>query len=212
MSGPRLHTFTVADEPEAWESAGFTLDGRRVVIGDIGIDLVGRQGRGGIIGWSFEFENVAGERDIDGIPVRFSPNPASPVSSHENGTVAVDHVVMFTPDLQRSMVALVAEGFEPRRIRDVPGSEPPRQQVFFWAGECIIELVGPVTPDGDRPASLWGLAFTVEDLDETAARLGERLGRPKPAVQEGRSIATVRTRDLDISVPLVLMSPHPGRL
>jgi hypothetical protein len=46
------------------------------------------------------------------------------------------------------------------------------------------------------------------DLDATAAHLGDVTSAPKDAVQKGRRISTLRTRDLDISVPVAFMSPH----
>jgi hypothetical protein len=78
-------------------------------------------------------------------------------------------------------------------------------QRFFRLGEVILEVVGPVEPSGDGPAQFWGFAFTVADIDATAAHLGERVGRPKPAVQRGRRIATLRTQP-GVSVPVAFMS------
>ena len=43
------------------------------------------------------------------------------------------------------------------------------RQTFFRLGPVILELVGPPQPDGDGPARFWGIAFTVADLDATAA-------------------------------------------
>ena len=57
-------------------------------------------------------------------------------------------------------------------------------------------------------AALWGLALTCDDLDRAKDTLGGMLSDPKTAVQPGRRIATLRTRDLDISAPIVLLSPH----
>jgi hypothetical protein len=84
------------------------------------------------------------------------------------------------------------------------------RQVFFRPGEAIIELVGPPTPEGTAPARFFGLAFTVADLDATAAYLGEHLGQPKDAVQPGRHIATVRSA-AGLGVPVAFMTPEPPR-
>ncbi len=59
----------------------------------------------------------------------------------------------------------------------------------------------------DRPATFWGLALVTDDLDATAAGLGAACTTPKQAVQPGRRIATLKTRDLGISVPIAFMSP-----
>jgi hypothetical protein len=79
------------------------------------------------------------------------------------------------------------------------------QQVFFRLGEVILEVVGPKEP-GPGLASLWGLTFTVDDLDATAALLGDRVGRVKDAVQPGRRITTLRGREIGISPAIAFMS------
>jgi hypothetical protein len=113
-----------------------------------------------------------------------------------------------TPDLGRTIPAFEARGLEVRRVRHTDQYGPPFRQVFFRGGETILELIGPdtATEGDDRPAHFFGLAFTVADLDATAAGLGERVGDVKDAVQPGRRIATLRHRDFDISVPVALMS------
>ena len=83
------------------------------------------------------------------------------------------------------------------------------QQRFFRLGGVILELVGAAEPTGDGPMSIWGLACNVADIDAAAQRLGPACGAPKDAVQPGRRIATVRTRDLGISLPIALMTPDP---
>jgi hypothetical protein len=86
------------------------------------------------------------------------------------------------------------------------------RQTFFWAGDVIVELVGPDVgePSTDEPTTVFGLALVASDLDATAAVLGPLLGTPKAAVQPGRRIAGLRGRDLGISLPLAVMSPHRG--
>jgi hypothetical protein len=66
-------------------------------------------------------------------------------------------------------------------------------------------VIGPATPSGPEPARFYGIAFTVDALDATAAFLGERLGPVKAAVQPGRYIATLR-REAGAGVPLAFMS------
>ena len=78
-------------------------------------------------------------------------------------------------------------------------------KAFFRAGEVILEVVGPPTPDGDGPAGFYGLAFNVVDLDETAGFLGDRLHPAKEAVQEGRRIATL-DKGAGSSVAIAFMS------
>ena len=59
-------------------------------------------------------------------------------------------------------------------------------------------------PDG--PARLWGLAFLVEDLEQTASALGELLGTRRDAVQPGRKIATLRP-EAGLGPAIAFMTP-----
>ena len=85
------------------------------------------------------------------------------------------------------------------------------RQLFFRLGEVILEVVGQPDVAGAGDPGFFGLAITVTDLDATARLLGEHLGAAKDAVQEGRRIATLRHRDLGMSVATAFMSPEPPR-
>ncbi len=80
-------------------------------------------------------------------------------------------------------------------------------QAFFKMGETTVEVVGSA-PSGPGEARFYGLAFTVADLDATAAFLGQRLRSSREAVQTGRRIATL-DRSSGSTVPLAFMSPRP---
>jgi catechol 2,3-dioxygenase-like lactoylglutathione lyase family enzyme len=198
----------VGDDPEGWSAAGFQVDGASLSIGDVRIELTGPDGPRGIHGWALTEVDPG---SVDGLNTLAADDgeadPPSPLA-HANRVERIDHVVVRTPDLERTVAALEGQGLEARRRREVPGSDPATVQVFFWAWPAIVELVGPAEPTGDGPAQLWGLALTCDDLDAAGAALGDRLGPAKRAVQPGRRIAAVRTRELDLSVPLALMSPH----
>ena len=186
------------------------MTGEETTIGGVRVKLAGDDRRG-VLAW--ELTSID-DGSIDGILSIATDQPGPGRRQHPNGASRLDHVVMTTPDLQRTLGALLAFGFEPRRSRDVPGSDPARRQVFCWAGEPIIELVGPVESTGTGPASIWGLALTSDNMEQTVAVLGPAVSKPKPAVQPGRTIATVDTTNLDISVSLAVMSAHvkPPRL
>ena len=210
---PALRSLIIGDTTASWIAAGFDVretHGRaHTAIGDISIELVGPDGGRGIVAWRFDDVQLpSDDRTIDGVQTLAGDPRLNNHLEHANLVSHLDHVVMFTPDLQRTVAALEGAGFEARRTRDIPGSEPLRQQVFFWAGSTIIELVGPTEPTGDEPASLWGLAVTCDDLDTAHERLDGCLGTPKPTVQAGRRIATLRTRDLGISTAIAFMTPH----
>jgi catechol 2,3-dioxygenase-like lactoylglutathione lyase family enzyme len=121
---------------------------------------------------------------------------------------AIDHVVAFSPDLDRTVATLQRAGLDLRRIREEPTPAGAPRQAFFRLGDVILECVQlPDSPDLDRTrnASFYGLAVLTADMDTTVAFLGDRLGEPRPAVQEGRTIATL-ARDAGSTVPLAFMT------
>ena len=214
---PALRSLLIGDSASSWIKAGFVVEETNsralTTIGDVTIELVGPEDGRGITAWSFDDLSLNDGSTIDGVRTLRSDDRAATRSEHTNRehpnlVSHLDHVVMFTPDIQRTIAALEAAGFEARRVRDIPGTEPLRQQVFFWAGSTIIELVGPAEATGGSPASLWGLAVTCNDLDAAHERLDGVLGKPKTAVQPGRRIATLRTRDIEISTAIAFMTPH----
>jgi hypothetical protein len=120
---------------------------------------------------------------------------------HPNGTISIDHLVIRTPNLPRTVDAFQEAGLLYRRTRDAGRVH----QAFFRAGEVILEIVGPPDPAGDGPAQFYGLAFNVVDLDDTAKYLGDRLHPAKEAVQPGRRIATL-DKGAGSSVAIAFMS------
>lgn len=203
--GPALTLITIADEPDNWRAAGFAVHDDRIRIGGTTIEFRPDAEASGIVAWGFD---GADDGSIDGLPTVGRTEDGRHDGEHPNGVERIDHVVVMTDDLDRTSAALVSHGFESRRRRDIPDVDPPRSQIFWWAGETIIELVGPATPQGPGPASIWGLALTVADLDATAEILGDAMGKPRDAVQSGRKIAGLRTAELGIAVPIAMMSPH----
>ena len=204
---PAVVEIEVADEPDAWRAAGFSVTEDCAQVGSIAIRLVGRtDDTKGIRSWTWS--NVSTDGPIDGLATHVAPQSAVTPAAHANGSTIIDHVVVVTPDLERTVPAFEARGLDVRRMRHTDQYGPAFRQVFFRGGETIIELIGPDTPaDGDdREAHFYGLAFTVADLDATAAHLGDGLGSIKDAVQDGRRIATLRHKAYDISVPIALMS------
>ena len=209
--GLTVEELEIADPPDGWEAAGFTVDGGTAAVGGVRLRLRGRDdGKKGIRSWTLG--GAAGGGDIDGMPTHAGDlGPAQP-GDHANGAVVLDHAVLATPDVDRTVAELRAWGLEPRREREAGTYGAPMRQVFFRLGEVILELIGPGQVDDEhraRPARFFGLAFTVTDLDATKDLLGDRLGEPKDAVQPGRRIATLRHRDLGLSTAVAFMSAGP---
>jgi hypothetical protein len=190
----------VADPTELWRDLGFVVDGEGTWISRICHQL-GVPGKG-VVAWTL--------RGVDGLtelPLAADPPPTvRPTPEHPNGVIGLDHVVVGTPDLGRTVGAFEAAGIELRRTRDTGDAGRPTTQAFFRLGETIMEIVGPTNAASPGPARFYGLAFTVSDLDATARFLGRRLRPPKDAVQPGRRIATL-DRAVGSTVPLAFMSP-----
>jgi len=212
--GVTIDEILVGDPPEAWEAAGYSVDDDGSCrIGQVRVRLVGRDGGKRILGWSLRGAPDARLADgsLDGIPTTAAEGPAVEPATHANGSQYIDHVVLLTPDLTRTTEALASIGVTPRGERDTDTYGAPMRQVFFRMGEVILELIGQIDSAGEGAPGFFGIAVTVDDLDALAAQLGERLGEAKEAVQEGRRIATLRHREVGMSVATAFMTPEPSR-
>jgi hypothetical protein len=203
-----LDELEVADPADAWAGAGFTVDSDDVCrIGGVRIRLVGPNTSTGIVGWSLGGLPSDGPLDdLDGVPTTRSDASIATPATHANGVTAIDHVVLLSPDLSRTVKAMAALGVEPRRERDGELGGRPIRQIFFRLGEVIVEAVGSPDTAGDGPSTLWGLTYVVADIDATASFFGDRTAPVKDAVQPGRRIATLRHHDLGMSVRTAMIS------
>jgi catechol 2,3-dioxygenase-like lactoylglutathione lyase family enzyme len=192
---PTLEQLEIADEPEVWSAVGFDVEDGVCRVSSVLLRLVGKGPRRGILGWTLGREE----------PDRTATGP------HPNGVVRIDHVVLMSPDLDRTVADLRGEGFELRRVREGETPGGSTRQAFFRVGEPILEVVQ--APEGtsvarnpDGPARLWGLAFLVEDLEQTTSALGDLVGTPRDAVQPGRRIATLRP-EAGLGPAIAFMTP-----
>ncbi|KWX57328.1 glyoxalase [Mycobacterium sp. NAZ190054] len=202
--------FDVADPADAWTRAGFSVDPDGVCrVGGVRLRLVGRGRGAGIVGWSLR--GLPPDLDaLDGVPTARSDTAPAEPATHPNGVTAIDHVVLMSPDLDRTVASLAAVGVHRRRERDAELGGRPIRQIFFRMGEVILEAVGSPGATGEGPSTLWGITYVVTDIDATAAFFGERTGPVKPAVQPGRRITTLRNLEFGMSVRTALISaPYP---
>ncbi len=205
----RAEWITIAGDADAWRSLGLTLDadGTIPLLGtSLRIAPPGDDVSVGVRSWALSGADVdAGS--IDGLRTELVEAAGPSYAAHASGASSLDHVVVLTPDLERTSAAIAeATGHELRRIRDV-GS---MRQGFHRIGErghggLIVELVE--RPDVEPgPARFWGVVLIVDDLDTSCALIGsDRISAPKDAVQPGRRIATVRA-EVGLGVPLALMT------
>ena len=209
---PYQLTALIVDDPiDVWHAAGFAGDdvitiGSTTIVTTGATDGQSPAHRRGIVGAA-----IASVGELDGLALgTWALREAATRVDHPNGVVAIDHVVVMTPDCDRTTSNFEAKGIEARRVRKIPLEGGDRRQTFFWLGDVICEVVGPEEPDGEGPAQWWGLALTVRDLDSTVALLGDAVTPIKPAVQPGRYVSTVR-RDAGLGVPVLLISEHPTK-
>ncbi|MDP1819004.1 MAG: hypothetical protein Q8K58_03820 [Acidimicrobiales bacterium] len=209
--GATIDEIIVADPPEAWAAAGFSVDDDGVSrIGSVRVRLVGRDHGKRIVGWSLR--DTAGSLDadsLDGLPTTASDAPPAAPAAHPNGATHIDHVVVLSPAVDRTAKAIEGLGVPARGERATDTYGAPMRQVFFRLGEVILELVGSPGVQGEGDPGFFGLAIAVGDLAHARTLLGDHLGDTKDAVQPGRQIATLRHRELGMSVATALMSPEP---
>ena len=200
MPGTKVVALVLAEPVDAWEALGFAVADGTAQVGATALRFTAPAGRGGLAGWVLA---GTGSGDVDGIPTTWVDGAVARPGTHPNGAVAVDHVVVSSPDADRTFAALEAAGMRLKREGSRRFGDRTVRQGFFRHGECIVEVMAPAEPDDDGPSSLWGLTVTVADLPACAALLGDRLGPVKDAVQPGRRIATARPDGS--STPLAFM-------
>jgi hypothetical protein len=213
---PALSALAIADPPERWRALGFTVDEHDCIhLGEITLQLGGAGS--GITAWTISGIDPA-ITDLDGLPTDAgaldglptdagaTPTTAAgaPPTAHPNSAAGLDHVVIITPDFDRTAAALAAADIPLRRVRDAGRF----RQGFRRLGPAILELVeSPDAPPG--PARFWGLTVIVTDLDALKRRLQDLLTDPRPAVQPGRRIAALREAGR-LSPRVAFMDPEPG--
>jgi hypothetical protein len=197
---PELAALSIGDPPERWRALGFVVNDRdRIVVGDVELRL-GDSGSG-ITGWTLR--NVERDGDIDGLPTTVTTEPPDPAPAQPNGVVGVDHVVITTPDFDRTVAALDVRGLALRRTRQAGD----RRQGFRRLGPAIMEIVE--APEATRPG-FWGVTFMVADLRTLGDALATHVGDVRPAVQPGRHIATL-ARSAGLSMPVAFMDADGHR-
>ncbi len=192
---PILEELEIADEPADWRALGFEVEDGACQVSTVRLRLVGKGPRRGILDWTLG----------DGEPAAAAAPP------HPNGVARIDHVVLLSPELDRTVDELRSQGFDLRRVREGETPGGSTRQAFFRLGEPILEVVQApegtsVARDPDGPARLWGLAFRVDDMAATASALGALLGTPRDAVQPGREIATLRP-EAGLGPAIAFMTP-----
>jgi hypothetical protein len=197
---PELAGLQIADPPERWRDLGFTVapDGT-IHLGGVSISVDGDAGAHGITGWTLRHVELAGA-ELDGLPTTVATSAPVPGVTHPNGATAVDHVVIVTPDFDRTAARLTDASMPLRRVRDAGGF----RQGFRRLGPAIMEIVEAPRQPGDP--HFWGLVIIVSDLEALGERLDPHLGEIRGAVQPGRQIATL-SAGAGLSTRVAFMDP-----
>jgi hypothetical protein len=219
---PELAEVNIADPAEAWTGLGFDVDeDRNLDLGGVRLRL-GAKGQRGIVSWSLRRVNAMGSIDGLATPVPRMLRPP-PFKTHPNGATGLDHVVVTTPEFDRTAEAFRRAGLALKRTQEIGRGK----QGFRRVGPAILELVqlsgdpadaeaagvvGRTAPGataaGGGDSSFWGLVVVVVSLEDLADRLGDRLGEIRPAVQPGRLIAALKHTP-EIGHALAFMTPEP---
>jgi len=224
----QLELLRLGDSAAAWSAAGFFVSAEATVT--LGQTVIQCTGQGEPFqGWQIQDCQIQGSQiqsqgsgssisedsSIDGLKLLAASEQGPSLNSvapqpHPNGITSIDHIVVSTGDSQRTIAAFESAGFEVRGSRSTSSYGSPMRQTFFWAGDVIVELMGPDLGEAtsESAAQIFGLALVAADLGSTAAALGELLGTAKAAVQKGRQIARLRTNTVGIGLPIAVMSPH----
>jgi hypothetical protein len=112
---PTIDELVIADPAAPWWAAGFDVEGDHSAVGGVRLRFAGRGERRGIVAWSVR---DAVSLDLDGLPTVASERARPSGAAHPNGVVSIDHVVVLTPDLDRTTEAFRGAGFDLRRMRE----------------------------------------------------------------------------------------------
>ena len=210
---PTVDELFIADPPSAWAAAGFSVDADSVRGGERAAATRG----GGP--WPRHRRLVgpdAATLELDGLPTSASENPPAAGAPHPNGVVSIDHLVVITPDIDRTTAVLEGAGFDLRRRREGATPGGSELQSFFRMGEVILELVAAppgtkIAADPEGPAR-GGISFLGRRARGTRPpRSASCIGEPRDAVQPGRRIATLR-KEAGLGPAIAFMSPGPGAI
>ena len=149
-SAPRVTALIVPGGPDAWEWAGFACVEAGFGAGDVEVRFEPAVDRGLI--W---LEGPAQGRHpgADGAGAAARPGPVArelPVR-HPNGVTGVDHIVVATPDPERTRAALEDEGLECRYTSTSVGGKRAVQQL-------AVAIATQVEKDPTKPVPIVKLA------------------------------------------------------
>ena len=172
---PKVEWLSVVGEVDTWRSLGLSVtdDGMISLVGTsirlvAGVADVASESAG-IVGWVLSGVDRA-TSEIDGLATEVIEPPTPTYANHQLRASGLDHVVVLTPDLERTSAEITAAtGCELKRIREVGTMRQGFHRI--GRGGLVVELVErPELSDG--PATFWGLVLIVDDLDAACDLIG----------------------------------------
>ena len=132
--------------------------------------------------------------DFHGLVVRHGTRPDVPAPSTD---VAIDHVVVQTPDADRA-IRLWRDRMGLRLALDRPFPDRGLRLVFFRSGGITLELAAAHPPPAvsSGPDRFHGVSYRVTDLEtrrERLLRAGLDVSPVRAGMRPGTSVATVRS-------------------
>ena len=132
--------------------------------------------------------------DNHGLRIAVVP-PDGQITVGRHNVECIDHVVITSADSARCAAHFKNHlGIEIKRAMTRPGTGAHLE--FAKLVDVVLEFGGPPEPKpGPLNARIWGMVFTVKDIDGTVAHLrdnGYPVTEPKAAVQPGAKIAMVK--------------------
>ncbi len=170
----------------------------------------------GIIGWSLRGLPPHGSFDhLVGIPTTRSTSTSdsaiAPPATHPNGVTAIDHIVLLSPDLDRTVASLAAADLAPRREQDTELGGRPIRQVFFRLGEVILEVVGSPGSAGDGPRRCGESPTSSPTSTRQPSTSATTPRRSKTPSSRAGGSARSGTRISEMSVHTAVISATPDR-
>jgi hypothetical protein len=216
----------LGDSVAAWTRAGFAVSDGTVDCG-VKVRLTGEGGGLHGIVFSSSGDAAAGPLKLPGVDAALVTHTSTEARSHPNSCTRFGEVVLYAQRLDEFVSGLAQAGVTTHR------GKPPKAmgdmrlaQYFFGSPRMRLLVAGPADADSDptKNPPMWmfgrgagrgsteltGLLPIVRDM--TALRAAcEGLGDEKPAVQDGRTIATLRQGAVaGLTGTLAFLSDKPG--
>jgi catechol 2,3-dioxygenase-like lactoylglutathione lyase family enzyme len=129
-------------------------------------------------------------------------------ASEQTSAVRVDHLVLHTPDAERT-IAVFRDELGVRLALDQTVPKWGGRMLFFRGGKMTLEVIVPDEDEG-KGSYFWGIAYQCDDIQATVKAMASRgvaLSQVRDGRKPGTRVATVKSHALDI--PTLLIQPAP---